>query len=224
MESPRTREEFYKKRKAAMQLSVSMMVMLIISIVIFGFGIYLAGQVFTLAEQTEASISAQTQKEIESRIMQSGDPVSIPFNKKKVLTGESHAFALGILNTFKEKDTFIVEMSFSNAFDTQDPTQKLTEPDKNFINNNWIFTEIPPLENVKRNEAQVIPLSVQVNSEMAPRITTKRGTTYVFNICVYALKVSAPTGLCRLELPIPRDRIRGELHGKRISKIYVEVV
>jgi len=224
MASPRTREEYYKKRKAAMQLSVSMMVMLIISIVIFGFGIYLAGQVFTLAEQTEASISSQAQKEIENRIMQSGDPVTIPFYKKKVLTGESHAFALGILNTFKEKDTFIIEMSFSNAFDTSDPTQKLQEPDKSFINENWIFTEIPPLENVKRNEARVIPLSVQVNSEMADGVTTKRGATYVFNVCVYPLKVSAPTGLCRIEPPIPRDRIRSELHGKRISKVYVEVV
>jgi hypothetical protein len=83
MKSQRSREKFYQRRKAAMQLSVSMMVILIISIVIFGFGIYLAGQVFKMAEDTEASVSAQAQKEIEARIMQSGDA------------------GLGILNTFK---------------------------------------------------------------------------------------------------------------------------
>jgi hypothetical protein len=115
-------------------------------------------------------------------------------------------------------------MRFSNAFNTADPTQKLQDPEPSFINENWIFTEIPALNGVKRNEAHVIPLSVMVGSEMADGVTTQRGATYVFNVCVYPESLATPSGLCGFPSPIPRDEIRSKLHGKRISKIYVEVV
>lgn len=210
-------------RRGAIELSVSMVVILILSIVIFGGGLFLVGQFFSFAEQTQEKVSAQTQQEVENRLMQSGEPVSIPFNKAKILIGESKPFALGILNTFQDTDTFAVEMSFSNAFDTNNPAQPLVEPEKAAINEKWIFTEIPPIDNLKRNAVEVIPLSVLVGSEMAPGISTKRGVTYVFNVCVYPISITPPTGLCSLEPPIPKDRIRSELHGGKISKIYVEV-
>ena len=206
--------------RGAFELSASMLVILILSVVIFGGGLYMVGRFFWVSDDIERGVLEQNRREFENRLMQSGEPVSIPFNKAKILIGESKPFALGILNTFQDSDTFVVEMSFSNAFDTNNPAQPLVEPEKAAINERWIFTEIPPIDNLKRNAVEVIPLSVLVGSEMAPGISTRRGVTYVFNVCVYPLSITTPTQLCSLEPPIPKDRIRNEFHSPKITNIY----
>jgi len=218
---------FNMQKKAAIQLSVSIIVILILSIVIFSGGLYLVTKFFTFAQETQATITAQAQKEIENRLIQSGEPMNLPFNKKAILIGQSHAFGLGVMNTFQNTETFAITMSFSNAYDTSNPTNPIVDTDKGYINENWIFTEQPPILNLGRNEIEVVPLSVIVGSQMQSTTPTRRSTTYVFNVCVYPAEISSPgnSDLCSIDTPppIPRDEIRTRLHGQKIGKIYVEV-
>ncbi|HLC84703.1 MAG TPA: hypothetical protein VJH22_02840 [Candidatus Nanoarchaeia archaeon] len=212
--------------RGAFELSASMLVILILSVVIFGGGLYMVGRFFWVSDDIERGVLEQNRREFENRLIQSGEPVSIPLNKAKILIGESKPFALGIINTYQDTDTFVVEMSFSNAFDTNNPAQAIPESNKGFINQRWMFSDLPPIDNLKRNAVEIIPLTVLVGSEMSPGIPTKHGVTYVFNVCVYTMSITPPTSLCTIGAdlgPIPLDKIRNELHGAKISKIYVEV-
>ena len=84
-------------RKAAVELSVNFLVILIICIVILASSIYITKKFFTHAVNIKDIYDERTEKEIE-RLLDDGSKVAVPFDKKTIGNGEFDSFGIGIMN------------------------------------------------------------------------------------------------------------------------------
>ncbi|MFQ5621219.1 MAG: hypothetical protein ACE5FT_05215 [Candidatus Nanoarchaeia archaeon] len=204
--------------KKGMELSVNFMVMLILSIVVFGFGIYLVGKIFSTAELEQGRVSDNVKAEVRNRLFRGGDAVAIPWNKEKLKIGESHTFGLGILNTYTEVKNFKIEMTYVEAYDRMGkmlPQDLLA--DQGYINSHWIFTEYP-VEELKPNTHAIIPLSVLVDN-MIGDTGTRSNYIYKFNVCVSDVSKNVQINCANPS----REAVR-KLHGSQVLTLLVEVV
>lgn len=105
-------------KKATFQLTLNFLVIIIISLVVFGFSVYLIKKFFTHAETIKMTYDERTEKEIE-RLLDDGSRIAIPFDKKTIHNGEFKTFGIGILNMLNigPSDNFRVNISFNKAFD-----------------------------------------------------------------------------------------------------------
>lgn len=194
--------------KKAFQLSISFLVMLIISIVIFGGAIYMIKQFFTSTQKIQAEISTEIQQEIERRLIESGEQVSIPLNKITLQQGESRYLGLGILNMLGQEKEFGINIDFDRAYTKFNELIPLA--DAGYIDNNWIFSDIPPVL-IKNNDYEIVPITVLADAKMSEDSYTLPGI-YVFNVCVF----KGPAQTCQ------KGATNLYPEGK-INKIYVEV-
>ncbi len=161
--------------KKGFELSVSFLVMLIITIVVFGLGIRFAYNLFSKSHETIEAFDEQTQRQIENSLY-AGNIVAIPSNQKEISIGKTEAFGLGILNQLGEKKYFKVFIGFSTAVDEHG--DKFEDYILDEVNvEDWTFKESRAYE-LDDNEHEIIPLSFTVP------LGTKKGT-YVFNVEVY---------------------------------------
>ena len=206
--------------KKAFQLSVTFLVMIIITIVIFSFSLYLIKQFFTATGEIEKQISGDIQKEIERRLRESGEKVAIPINQGEINIGDSKAFGLGIMNTLGgPPTTFHITMNLAEnplrdtfghyTLDGDFVEDSLADPV--FINENWLFENIPSVE-IENNEQVVIPLTIRVDPKHSLITKSQEDTTYVFNVCVTTAPLS---GVCQKGAP--------NLYTDTVYKIYVVV-
>ena len=209
-----------KKRRhnaRGMELSINFIVTLILSIVIFGFGIYLVKQFFGFANEAQAKVDIDTKAVIEQRLLDAGDKAAIPLSKAKARVGESYTFGLGVLNTFNSPHTFSVSMKFTKAFD--ESGDEVTQAEPTYINKNWLFSSIPDIS-LGANEHAIIPLTVRVDSKMTEDgHPTQKGYTYVFNVCVQRDGVALVKDCANVD----RSEL-SNLHGDQVLKVYVQVV
>jgi len=105
-------------RKAALQLSVNFLVILIICIVIFSSGVYVIKRFFSHAETITMTYDERTEKEIE-RLLDDGSRIAIPFDKKVIYNGEFKTFGIGVLNMLNTgpANKFNITIKFKKAFD-----------------------------------------------------------------------------------------------------------
>jgi hypothetical protein len=98
------------KSKKAMELSINFIVMLIIAMALFSFGIWFAYKFFGGAEQMRTDLDSQTQTQIENLLMSGNDRVVIPYNSKTLDKSNSAIFGVGILNVVGDQETFRIEI------------------------------------------------------------------------------------------------------------------
>lgn len=194
--------------KRGIELSVNFLVMLIISIVIFGSALYMVKQFFQSTKDIQSKLSSEVKKEIERRLVESAEQVSIPLNKAVLGTRASNTFGLGILNMLGETKTFSVKINFDSAY------TKLNEPitlaEGGYIDRNWIFTDIGEVT-IANNDFEIVSLPVVVDARVSEDSNTLPGI-YVFNVCVFkGLSQKCERGVTNL------------YPDGKISKIYVEV-
>jgi len=172
--------------KRGIELAVNFLVMLMLAIVVFGFGIYLVSAIFGEAELQQSQVSERVEAEVQKRLFQGGEAVAIPWNKKQIPIGESHTFGLGILNTYDQKKTFNVYVTYVEAYDRMGKqTPQDLGSDQGYINSNWIFANQPPVE-LNPNEHAIVSLPVLVASRMADdpaAVATQREYIYKFKHC-----------------------------------------
>jgi len=99
------------KNKKAMELSINFIVMLIIAMALFSFGIWFAYKFFGGAEKMRTELDEQTQTQIENLLMQSNERVIIPFNSKTLDKSNSAIFGVGILNMLESPTQFTIEIT-----------------------------------------------------------------------------------------------------------------
>lgn len=135
--------------KKAIELSINFMVILIITIVVFGMAMYLLKMFFGTAEEIKRNIDTQTEGEIQ-RVLFSGERVAMPVNKKDIRRGSSDVFGLGILNINADPD-FTIKIE-SGPLILKDNTQIaspspglafLSEYKKTVKNNEHVIVSIP---------------------------------------------------------------------------------
>ena len=83
--------------KKAIELSINFLVILIITLVVFGMAMYLLRMFFNTADAIKDNIDTQAEKEIQ-RILFTGERVAMPIKEKTIKRGSSDVFGLGVLN------------------------------------------------------------------------------------------------------------------------------
>ena len=106
----RIRPVLMMKYKRGIQLSVTFLVIIIITMTVFSMSLYLIRQFFLATQEVEKQITADIQREVERRLAESGERVAIPLNKRTIKPGTSHAFGLGILNTGETSPFYILNL------------------------------------------------------------------------------------------------------------------
>lgn len=188
--------------KKAIELSVNFMVVLIITLVVFGMALYLLKLFFGTAQQMKQNIDTQTEREIQ-RLLFTGEMVAIPINQKEIKRGSSEVFGLGILNVNSGPEFTIkinqgpLILKDGTKDDSPDPLGFMTEYTKT----------------IKNNEHVIVPVPVRV-----PRGASIG--TYILDLCVFdeaTILSYAPTTLNCVTVDIDKT-YDGAMH-----KIYVNV-
>jgi hypothetical protein len=135
------------KKKAAIELSANFLVVIILGIVIFGFGIYLGYRMMEQAEIMKANIDEDAQRQIWN-LLDSGAPVVAPINTIVAVRGKYAAFGIGVRNV-ESSTVFRMEVTPKvvgecDATDAAAPAnvKVIMNPDPQFIavNDRGLFT------------------------------------------------------------------------------------
>lgn len=160
--------------KKAFQLSINFVIIIILSIVIFIFGISFLNQIFTGAEKTREAYYQQFDKQIQDLMCSSLERVCIP-KERAVLSRDNIAvFGVGILNVLGSAEDFEISVSFDSAYanngdlicDNQDESGCGNPSD-------WPMYIADPFS-IENNK--------QVNHAVVMDVSAAPSGTYIFNV------------------------------------------
>ena len=139
---------FFKMNKKGFELSINMMVVIILSLVLFGAGIFIFAKIINTSQDFKDNLDERTIEQLD-QVMDDGSLVVVPRNSLTVKRGESALFAYGFWN---EEGGTILSAAVSNfnvLVDDKDSTGWTRE----FVNN---------YQNIKINERVHGLISIQV--------------------------------------------------------------
>jgi hypothetical protein len=194
------------RQKKAIELSMNFLVVIIIGIIVFAGSLALVKKFFFYANKYQDQIDKDTQAEIE-KLLENGERVAIPIDKKSGKIGDGLVFGLGIYNVLRSGDQFNVSVRFKRAYDIGDNSFFIdTSTDANggdYIDSNWHFFKDPLTYKIENNEYLLIPIKILIGANSDDELITHTNAVYIFDV-----NVTAPNG---------------ELYDGKIHKIYVEV-
>ncbi len=198
--------------RKGLELSMTVIVVIIISIIVFIGGIAFVWKMFAGAEEIKAGIDKQTKDQIEAMLREGTELVAIPINTKAASLGSDATFGLGIRN-IQQTQEFYVRIDFEGIYSNKG--QKLdVVPDPEFVENEWLggFREIGPTI-ISRNRYEVIPLRIKAGPKISQSEPTPRNSIAIFNICVFP---NNPGGECELANKL-------NTYNEQISQVFVEI-
>lgn len=148
--------------KKAIELSVNFLVILIIAIVVFGFGIYLTFKFFGSAQELPGAISAQLQQEI-NQMLSHGEKVALPINQQTIPVKKSYTFWLGLSNMLNNAETnsFTISANLNKFISPDDTVYTSVDSEFDAADINLVVTYINSY--ILENGAQKsIPIAVSV--------------------------------------------------------------
>ena len=155
--------------KNSMELSLNFLVIIIISITIFGFGIYFISNLAQQAEDLRKLTLSQIDEQISGLACEGSDRICIVAEKKKIQRGKVSIFGIKILNVLDSKN-FQIVANPSSPLGYKRDNSPITSPAL-IIN--------PPLgrtESINKNEDKTVGIGVQVPKD-API-----GGTYIIDV------------------------------------------
>lgn len=173
--------------KRGMEIAISTIVIIIISVVIFSMSLYFVFKWFGQAEELKAEIDKQTKEQITTALKSGNQLVAIPFSIQETKRGNPITFGAGVryIGPDTEKQ-FSTATSFSGAY-TPDGKTICAQTDQcaQHIQQTWLGNfAITPTFTLKKNEEKLIPILIRVDSNIASGRQTPIGD-YIFNLCVY---------------------------------------
>jgi len=154
-----------KISKKGMELSINFIVILIISIVVFGFGIKIAYEIINSGDEG----IKMTQKKINEHLIDimcdSSERICVAPTRIEARPHGSGYFTIGILNTYDDETTFYIGVNESSSFD------EIPTIDEEY----WLLGE--EFVTINPNEQKKVGLGVLIPGG------TKKGT-YVLNVYV----------------------------------------
>lgn len=114
------------ERRGTIELSASMIVMIMISLAILAGGIILLKNFISGAEEIKANLDQKTDERLNDLLVDQGKKVALPFHTATIARGESHTFGIGILNVGGVGNNFKLSVEFVKliADDGSDKTSK----------------------------------------------------------------------------------------------------
>ncbi len=143
-------------KQGAIELSLNMLVVVIISLVILTGGIIFLYKLIAGAEDIKADLDSRTQAELERLLVEQGKQVALPFRQATIERGESHVFGLGLLNIGEPRE-FRLHVQLSSAKDRQNADLGLTAEQVQ----DWLLYNAEPFtlaENEHRNEGLLVKI------------------------------------------------------------------
>jgi hypothetical protein len=190
--------------RKGLELSMTIIVLLIISIIIFIGGIAMVWKMFGAAEEIKGGIDLQTKSQLESLLSSGNEVVALPINTKQVAYGKEATFGLGIRNIEADQTGFNVMIALSGMYDAKQ--QPIGNADPAFVEANWLGTFRNQNDiYIGKNKFVVLPLYVKAGTMIADNVPTPRGITAVFNVCVCA---ATECGECTPNNPAIYGKIR----------------
>ena len=163
-------------KRAAIELSLNFIVILIISIVIMVLGIALVTKFFSQTTTSQTEISSQLEQEIINSL-RGDNPVSIPYYNIELTGGQTKLVGVGILNIFGDQRQF--KVSITNP--SSDITVINTNKDKPItINKGANFVETVAIGVPKGKEPGSYDISVKVEFEESPGTWKDYATRHVY--------------------------------------------
>lgn len=183
------------RSKKGLELSMTIIVTIIISVIIFIGGITMVWKFFSSTTEIQGAIDQNTKNQIESLLRDSNDLVAIPINSKQVRPGKEATFGLGIRN-IQETQAFYIRMDFAGIYDTKGQEIEGVEPNPEYVEAQWLgnFQE-QEVTSIEKNKFVITPLRVRAASMISDTQQTPRDSMIVFNVCVFA---GNPGGECEL--------------------------
>lgn len=171
--------------KKGLELTMTVLVLLVISILIFGSSVYLLRQIYKGTEQISNTIDQNTENELRS-LLASGSIVALPQNAATTRVKQDAVYWIGVKNMLGSEEQFGVHVSFSRAFNHEEEELVV---DGAYINERWLFggTRHGGLEGpfrVKNNDMQFRDLMILPQARAGENIKTPKGI-YFFNVCVF---------------------------------------
>ncbi|MEM4246895.1 MAG: hypothetical protein QXR48_01380 [Candidatus Woesearchaeota archaeon] len=189
--------------KKGLELSLTVIVTLIISILIFIGGIAMVWKFFAGAEEIKSGIEQQTKNQIEALLRQGTEIVAIPVNTQTIPVGKEATFGLGIRNIGEDRG-FYVGISYAGIYDKSG--KPLGMGTKEHIEQHWLgaFKTQGPI-NIRHNKYEIVPLRIRTASTVDEGITTPKQALVVFNVCVFTTETM---GECDPKNPGIYDKVR----------------
>jgi len=107
------RRKVYKRKKAAIQISMSFTVMLLMAIVVFILSLLFLSDFFQGVTKLKATLDEQTRSQINA-MLAGNARIAIPLERKDTKPGESVAYGVGIKNTLTN-ESFRVEFAYPKS-------------------------------------------------------------------------------------------------------------
>jgi hypothetical protein len=158
--------------KKGFELSINFIVMLIITLIVFGGTLAIAYKLLKSTGDLKASMDKQTEERLELMITNSNEEVVIAFNQKEVQGGEAAVFGLGVTNMLNSRKNFSVTITPSTAIN-KDGSEVYGWTDR------WIYVSNDDIGEIKNNDHKIKSIVIIPPKDAAP------GVTYVFNVNVF---------------------------------------
>jgi len=173
--------------KKAIELSVNFLVVIILSLFVFGLGIVFVNKIFSSANKQVYEMDLQTKEEL-ARLLDSGDKVAMPFFQKTVAHGNTATFGIGVLNQLDQgkfgsgyDNDFKVIVNFDKAYDNQNgEITSSSDP------GTWLTYDTNKHE-IKMNEQATYTIAMT-----PPRSPLPPSGVYIFNAAVCYKPASTP--------------------------------
>lgn len=160
--------------KKGIEMQINFLVMIIIGLIVFGFGVFLVTKTFSQTTELKDEMDKKAEAETLS-YLNSGKVISLGINRKEIERGNTDTFVLGLINKLgKEIDCMVI---IENPTYVNDLNEKEEIPDDYTYANDWTFTERGPFS-LSMNQKETIPLSFRIPGE------AKKGM-YTFILKVY---------------------------------------
>ncbi len=201
-----------KMDKKGLELSLTVIVVIIISIIVFIGGIAFVWKMFSSAEEIKAGIDKQTKDQIEAMLREGTEIIVIPINTKQASLGSDATYGLGIRN-IQQDQAFYVRIDFEGIYGSKGQRLDVI-PDPEFVESEWLggFREIGPTI-IGRNKYEVIPLRIKAGTKISGSEATPRNAIAIFNVCVFP---NNPGGECE-----PANKIN--TYNNQINQVFVEI-
>lgn len=170
------------KNKRGIQISITFLVVIIVTVILFGIALYFSGLIFSTGQSIGESIDRRTADQIEYLVKSENAIVAIPFNVHETDLGDFAVFGVGIRNIGEDAEFGIVAR-FQGAY-RFDGRQILTA-DPAFIEEEWLGNnqDIEPFL-IAKSEFESYGLAIKAADRISNQHSTEDGD-YAFNICVY---------------------------------------
>ena len=173
--------------KKAIELSINFLVIIIVSLAVFGMGILFVNKIFFAAGKKITEMDQQTKEEL-ARLLDDGSKVAMPFFQKTVIHGNTATFGIGVLNTLGSAKDFTVVVKFDEAF-KKDDTSICNAGDTNDCgsdpdgagtptDNGWLAYD-HNLHNINNNEQKIYTIAIS-----PPKSPLPPAGTYIFDVAV----------------------------------------